>query len=140
MANIDITNIDNGPLVLGDEEFEDGLIAFAGADTFAEGTILARNTSTLKFQLYVKGGSSNGNGVPVGVLTYAVSRTGAGDVMGRVLMKGKVNAKRLIIDADGDDSNIDATVRDLLRNKGIVPEIVTNLSRYDNPQPTESDS
>jgi hypothetical protein len=140
MANIDIQNNDLGPLMLGGEEFEDGLIAFAGTDTFAAGTILARNTSTLKFQLYVKGGSSNGNGVPVGVLTYAVSRTGAGDVMGRVLMKGKVNAKRLIIDADGDDSNIDATVRDLLRSKAIVPENVTNLSRYDNPQPTESDS
>lgn len=140
MANIDIQNNDLGPLMLGGEKFEDGLVTFGGTDTFAAGTILARNTSTKKFQLYAIGGNSNGNGVPVGVLTYPISRTGAGDVPARVLMSGTVNKKKLIVDADGDDSNIDALVMDLLRSKGIVPEHLDNLSRYDNPQPTESDS
>ena len=56
------------------------------------------------------------------------------------MMGGEVNENRLIIDADGDNSNVDATVRDLLRQTGIEPVDVQQLAREDNIQPTESDS
>lgn len=127
-----ITNIDNGSVALRDEEFRDELLTFGGADVLAAGTILARNTSTLKLQLYVKGGSSNGNGIPHFVLTYPVTAMGAGDIPVRVLSKGVVNKKRLVIDADGNDSNIDGTVIDLLRQVAITPVDVKQLGVLDN--------
>jgi len=140
MANLVRTVIDNGDVIVERGEFEDGLLEFAGADTFVAGTIIARNTSNDKFQLYVKGGSSNGNGVPVAILVNEEVRTGVGDNPVRLMMDGIVNEKRLVIDADGDNSNVDGAVRDLLRQTGIVPIPVEQLKREDNPQPSESDS
>ena len=121
MANLTTTEIDIGDVELERSEFEDGVINFSGADVLARGTILARNTSTLKWQIYVKGGSSNGNGVPQGVLSHEVEALGSGDLPVRVAIRALVNVNRLIIDADGDASNIDATVRDLLREHNITP-------------------
>lgn len=140
MANIDITDINTRPVVIDGRSYEDGLLTFAGADTFAPGTILARNTSTKKFQLYVKGGSSNGNGVPRAILTSEVTKAGSGDLGVRVLVAGEVNKKALIIDADGDGGNIDGNVLDLLRQTGLVPEDLDQLGRHDNPQSTGGDS
>lgn len=134
MANIAITNIDTGSIALRNEEFADDSITFAGADVLAAGTILARATTTGKLVIYAKGGSTDGNGVPVAVLTYPVTATTAGNVAARVLISGTVNASRLVIDADGDASNVDATVLDDLRNVGIVGVPVDQLGRYDNPQ------
>lgn len=121
MANLTTTEVDIGDLELERSEFEDGVINFGGADVLARGCILARNTSTLKWQIYVKGGSSNGNGTPQGVLSHEVTATGSGDLPVRVMIKGTVNVNRLIIDAQGDASAIDATVRDLLREHNITP-------------------
>jgi hypothetical protein len=42
MANITIENIDTGSVIIEDEKFNDVILAFPGADTYAEGTILAR--------------------------------------------------------------------------------------------------
>jgi hypothetical protein len=126
------TTIDNGSVELEGGEFRDELITFAGTDTFAAGTILARDSVSLKLVLFVKGGSTNQNGIPKAVLTYPVSRTGAGDVKGRVLIAGKVNKNRLIIDADGTDANIDAAVIDQLRDYGIDPVDVQQLGALDN--------
>lgn len=121
MANREETSIDIGALKFETGEHEHHLLTLAGTDDIAKGTILARHSGTGKFSLFVKGGSSNGNGIPKGVLTHDVSRVGAGDVPVSVLTKGTVNQKRLIIDADGDDSNIDAAVLDQLRDYGITP-------------------
>ncbi len=140
MANIVNTSNDTGSSIVERGEFEDGAVIFAGADTFAAGTILARHTTNLKFQLYVKGGSTDGDGVPVAILVNESVRTGAGDNNERVAISGTYNENRLIIDADGDNSNIDATVRDLLRQSMLLPIDVEQLARLDNPQPTESDS
>lgn len=126
------TTIDNGSVELEGGEFRDELITFAGADTFAAGTILARDSSTLKLVLFVKGGVTNGNGIPKAVLTYPVTATGAGDKKSRVLIAGKVNKNRLIIDADGNDSNIDGAVIDQLRDYGIDPVDVQQLGALDN--------
>lgn len=42
MSNSTITNVDNGTVILADEKFDDVTLAFPGADTYVEGTILAR--------------------------------------------------------------------------------------------------
>ncbi len=135
--NLEVTNIDNRDLLLGGEKFQDELLTLAGADELKAGTILARSSATEKLVLFVKGGSTNENGIPKVVLPYAVSASGSGDVSVRVLVAGEVDASKLVIDADGDDSNIDAPVRDQLRSYGIVPVDLTDNSTLDN-QPEDS--
>jgi len=132
MANLNIENVDLGQIALEEGDFENHVITFGGADLLAAGTILARNTTSLKWQIYVKGGSTAGNGVAQGVLTYPVEATGAGDVAAAVLIRGTVNQDRLIIDADGDGSNVDEAVLDDLRDSGIVAKPVKQLAQQDN--------
>lgn len=132
MPNITVTNNDIGSVILENAKSEDDIITFAGADTFVAGTILARDSVSLKLVLFVKGGATNENGIPKVVLTYDVTATGAGDVPARVMLKGSVRFERLIIDADGDNSNIDQAVRDELRDYGIDVRSVTELNILDN--------
>lgn len=135
MSNIENTPLDSGSVQVRKCEFGDELITFGGADDLAEGTILARDSSTLKLRLFVKGGSTNGNGIPKVVLAHRVVATGSGDLPCRVIKAGVVDKNRLIIDADGDASNVDAAVLDQLRDYGIQTESVSELGRVDNPQP-----
>lgn len=132
MSNITITNLDTGNVLLGEGEFKDELLTFAGAATVVEGTILARDSVSLKMVPFVKGGVVNENGIPKSVLTYDVVAAGAGDESIRSLTKGNVRVPRLIIDADGDGSNIDAVVLDQLRNYAIISVDVDNNSVLDN--------
>lgn len=128
-----ITNIDNSSVIVKDAEFKhDAEITFAGADTFAAGTILAVDSSSLKFVLFVKGGSTNENGIPKGVLTLDVVATGAGDEISDIMIAGSVRKEKLIIDADGDDTNVDQAVLDQLRDYGLIPVFVTDVSELDN--------
>jgi hypothetical protein len=120
---------------VGHCEFRDELINFSGADDLKEGTILARDSSTLKLRLFVKGGSTNENGIPKAVLAHRLVVTASGDAACRVIIRGDVDKNRLVIDADGDDSNVDAMVVDQLRDYGITPVPVDELARVDNPQP-----
>lgn len=139
MANIEITNNDTGSVELHDGEFIDDSLTFGTAGTVKKGTILARDSLSKRLVPYAKGGSTNENGVPKAVLTYDVTATGAGNVPVRALIKGTVNARRLVIHADGDDSNIDAPVLDQLRSYAIVAAPASQLGIYDNPE-GESDS
>lgn len=132
MATLDITNIDLGGVILEDPSFDDETVTFAGADTFAAGTILARDTVSGKLVLYAVGGSTNGNGVPCAVLTYQLVRAGAGDLPARVLVGGKVKRQRLVVDAAGNDSTITQAVKDLLRARGIIAVETKQLSKLDN--------
>lgn len=132
MANSTITNVDSGSVEISGGEFQDDTITFAGADTFVSGTILARDTGTNKLVIYVKGGVAAGNGIPCVVLTTDVVATGAGDESARVMIKGNVNKSRLVIDADGDASNVDAVVVDELRARGITSIAVSQLAQLDN--------
>lgn len=127
-----VTNVDQGSVILKNAEHRDDVLTFAGADDFAEGTILARDSVSGKLVLFVKGGVVNENGIPKAVLTYPVSNAGAGDVNIRAMVSGDVRKERLIIDADGDDSNIDAAVIDQLRDYGIVAHNVKELAILDN--------
>ncbi len=132
MANSTITNLDLGSVILQNAEFIDATITFAGADTFAAGTILARDDVSLKHVLFAKGGVTNDNGTPRAILTQEVIAAGAGDEQSRIAIKGSFRKERLIIDADGDDSNIDGAVIDQLSQAGLTPINVTELQSLDN--------
>lgn len=132
MSNIAIQNNDLGNVILEDVRFEDGLLTFGGAGTIVAGTILARDSVSLLYVPFVKGGVVNENGIPKAVLTYDVTATGAGDVPMRALVNGRVRKERLIIDADGDGSNVDAAVLDQLRDYSITALSVKDLSVLDN--------
>lgn len=132
MSNITITNIDNGSVFIEQGQFEDGLLTFAGAATVVEGTILAVDSVSLKYVPFVKGGTTNENGIPKAVLTYDVTATGAGDEIIRAGIQGDVRIDKLIIDADGDGSNVDKAVLDQLRDYGITPRTVSELNILDN--------
>ncbi len=132
MSNITITNNNAGSVILESGEFRDDLLTFAGVATVKEGTILARDSVSLKLVPFVKGGSTNGNGIPKAVLTYAVTSTGAGDVSIRDMVSGSVRKPLLVIDADGDASNIDNAVIDQLRDYSLVSIDVQELNILDN--------
>lgn len=127
-----VTNIDLGNVVLCDAEFKDDLLTFAGAATVLEGTILARDSVSGKLVPYVIGGSTNENGIPKTVMTYDVTAAGAGDVAVRSMISGKVRKERLVVNADGDDSNITNAILDQLRSYSIVPVSVDELNILDN--------
>lgn len=127
-----ITNNDTGVALFKGGEYEDALLTLAGADVIASGTILARDSVSLKYVLFVKGGSTNENGIPKAVLLDPVTSTGAGDVTIRPLIEGTLRKEKIVIDADGDDSNVDAAVRDQLRDYGLPVVDVTELNTLDN--------
>lgn len=127
-----VTNVDQGNVILNDGKFEDDELTFAEAGTVVEGTILARDSATKKLIPFVKGGTTNENGIPKAVVTYDVTATGAGDVPIRALIGGEVRKERLVIAADGDDSNVDSDVRDQLRDFGVTVIDVQQLAVLDN--------
>jgi len=132
MANLTVTNLDIGSVVLEGGKFDDNLLTFAGADTFVSGTILALDSISLKWVIFVKGGVANENGIPKAVLTQDITATGAGDVATRALIAGSVRKQRLVIDADGDDSNIDKAVIGQLQDYSIIAISVEELNILDN--------
>lgn len=132
MANLTITNNDIGNVVVKDAQFRDIAITFAGAGTLLEGTILAVDSVSLKAVPFVKGGTTNENGIPKLILTYEVTADGAGDEQERAAVAGSYNLQRLVIDADGDASNIDQAVVDQLRDYSLIPLDVQELNILDN--------
>jgi hypothetical protein len=58
--------------------------------------------------------------------------TAGGDYVVRPMKTGGVRAERLVIDADGDASNITAAILDELRSAGIYAQSVTDDSVLDN--------
>lgn len=132
MPDPTITNVNIGDSILSDAKFRDELLTFAGAGTIAAGTILARDSVSLKLVPFVKGGVANENGIPKAIVTYDIVAVGAGDESIRAGVDGCYRKERLIITADGDDSNIDNAVIDQLRDYGLVPQNVSELNIQDN--------
>lgn len=132
MPNLTVTNNNLGTVLIEGAAFRDELLTFAGAATVLEGTILARDSVSLKMVPYVKGGVANENGIPKEIITYDVVSTGAGDVSVRAGVSGEYRKELLIIDADGDGSNIDDAVLDELRDYGLTPLDVSELNILDN--------
>lgn len=142
-TNYTNTECDVGTVQVRDCEFQDELLTLAGADDLKEGTILARDSSSLKLRIFVKGGSTNENGIPKVVLAHrcVTGTSGSHNVSVRVINAGFVKKERLVIDADGDDSNVDKKVLDQLRDYGgIVALNAASLGRVDNPQPEPDES
>lgn len=133
MPNITRTVCDTGGIFKpgSKSEFRDELLTLAGADDLLEGTILARDSVSLKLVLYVKAGSTNQNNIPKVILPYAVSASGAGDIRVRVAIKGEFIKERLVIDLDQNDTNIDALVIDQLRAVGLTAVSAQQLAALD---------
>lgn len=70
--------------------------------------------------------------MPKAILTYDVTATAAGDVPIRAGVAGGYRKERLVIDADGDDSNVTPAILDQLRAYGLVPVNVNELGILDN--------
>lgn len=75
---------------------------------------------------------AGGAQVPKFILTYDVTAAGAGDEAIRAGVSGKYRKERLIIDADGDGSNITDAILDQLRDYSLVPIDVQELNILDN--------
>jgi hypothetical protein len=132
MANPTKTTVDVGSCQLRDIETDDGVLTFPGAATYVEGTLLAVDSVSLKYVPFVKGGATNQNGIVKALLASPMTAGGAGDQPVRVIVKGVVKKERLVIVADGDDSNIDRAVIDGLRDYGIQPLSTKQLAVLDN--------
>jgi hypothetical protein len=131
MADPTITNVDVGQIAIAVSDFEHHVWTAGGADELVAGTIVARLTSTGKWGIYAPAGTL-GLEIARGVLTYNAVATGAGDVPVSVLVRGTVNQDRLIIDADGDGSNVDEAVIDDLNDHGILAKPVLQIAQLDN--------
>lgn len=132
MSNKTVTNVDLGSVVLEGADFRDEPLTFEGAGTVLAGTILARDSVSLKLVPFVKGGATNQNGIAKALLTYDVTATGAGDIRVRAAVAGKFRKERLIIAADGTGVNVDGAVLDGLRDYGLTPVDVQQLAILDN--------
>lgn len=69
MANMTVTNIDTGSVEIANGEFRDELLAFAGVDTIAAGTILARRKVATAVTASAITGTGNGTLTAATVVT-----------------------------------------------------------------------
>jgi len=133
---ITITNVDLGSIFLQSFAigFENDTLTVPANTTISEGTILARDSVSGNLVPFVTDGSTNENGIPKTVISYDVvnGTTSAVNQAVRVPVTAKVRAQRLIIQADGDNSNVTAAVKDQLRDFGIHPIAVDDESILDN--------
>lgn len=128
--NIKITENDCTPLSGKEAGFRDATFA-ATAEAFKAGTLLAID-ATGKYIPFVKGGTAPAD-VPVAVLTSDVDATGgAADFPIRPQIKGECRLAKLIIQADGDNSNIDDVVINQLQDFNVTVVDSTQLSGFDN--------
>lgn len=134
MDNITITNNDLDNVILKDGEFRDDFLAFDATTptTLLKGTILARNSTTLKLVPFIKGAVNDEVGIPKAVLTYDVQFEGPGEAAIRAMVSGSIRRESLIIHDDGDGSNIDDKVLDELRDFTLVSIDVQELNILDN--------
>lgn len=120
-----------------DLEFPNLGITFAvtaGDTAWDTGDIITATVSAesgLPLVAYVKGTGTNGAQVPKAVMPYGLTATGAGTLAARPIVGGRVNADRLVIDADGDATNVDDAVLDMLKASGIDAISVTQLAKLD---------
>lgn len=75
---------------------------------------------------------TNGAQVPVAILPYEVVQTGSASVACSALIGGVVRQDKLVIDADGDATNVSDHVMDLLANAGFTVQLNTDVSVLDN--------
>lgn len=127
-GEITITNFDTGGVVMGNNEYEDGLLKFAGADTFVEGTILARDPSDDTW-VPCDPDESDGTEIPSAILTIETAALAAGNVSIRGMISGKVRLDKLVYDGGQD---VDVATVDALRSYGILAVDVEETGVLDN--------
>lgn len=132
MANITITNNDLGSVALEvdgtlEATLHNGAIT---EQTFAEGTLLARNVADGKLYPFDPASVVPDLNVPSYVLTYAVTAP-VGDVPVVAMSAGKVNQNRLVIH---DGTPVAAAHLHALLERPIIPVDVEQLAKIDNPQ------
>ncbi len=108
-----------------DPTYRDRTFTAAAAKTYPLGTLLS-DDGTGKLVVYVKGGDP-----AVAVLAVDTTVAAAGDVLVRPLVAGKCLQDQLIIDADGDGSNVDITEVESLRDFSIIVEKNRDLSKLE---------
>lgn len=104
----------------------DGAVDFVAGDFFT--LTVAADGDLVVFATNGVGGAQ----IPLAILTYEVVATAQQDIPIRAGVAGEYRKELLIIDADGDDSNITNAVMDQLRHFGLVPINVTELNIQDN--------
>ncbi len=104
----------------------DGATDFVAADTAT--LTVAADGKMVVFAIAGAGGAQN----PKAILTYDVVAAGAGNEAIRAGVSGSYRKERLIIDADGDGSNITDAILDQLRDFSLVPIDVQELNILDN--------
>lgn len=104
----------------------DGSTDFIVGDSFT--LTVAADGDLVPFSLTGVGGVQ----IPVAVLTYDVTKASSGDVPIRAMVGGEVRKERLIIDADGNGTNVSNVVLDKLRDYGIFAVDVQELNILDN--------
>lgn len=124
MANIRITDIDYGSIMLGGEEWSDETLTLAAIGIYQQGTIFMRASD-----VYVPY-PGTGDGA-LAVLPYSLNIEQAGSSRQRLLIAGRVNRDRLVI--HGETDPIPVATLDALRDFGIIPIAVDQLTTYDNP-------
>lgn len=126
-----VTNIDLGSVMYSEGVFNPVDFKFLAAETWLEGTILARVESDGTYVPFVVGGTANVNGTPKVILTYE-STSGITTISGKVLMGGVVVKERLVIHGDADLTNLTEVHIEQLRDYGILTQSVQELSVLDN--------
>lgn len=104
----------------------DGATDFVVGDKFS--LTVAADGKMVVFALAGAGGAQ----IPVAIVTYEIVAAGAGNEPIRAGVAGSYRKERLVIDADGDATNVDNAVMDQLRNSGLVPIDVQELNILDN--------
>jgi len=99
---------------------------FALADFFT--LTVAADGKMVPFAIAGAGGAQ----IPNAVIVNDVVATGAGNEPVRPMISGHVRKEKLIIDADGDGSNITDAILDQLRDFTIVSDDVQELNIFDN--------
>ena len=136
MANMTRTVLDYGSIVLKSGNIQFFTLTATSEKTLKRGSILARDSVTGFLVEYVKGGSTNGNGVPLTVLaeetTVTAAEVAAGLCKVSCFTEATLRQDGLVIIADGDASNVDYVELDGLRSMNIDTSKVTDQSVLDN--------
>lgn len=105
-----------------------GATQFATADVIAMTTTAQSGTPLVLFDV----DGVNGAQVPVAILPYEVAKTSSGSVAADALYAGVVKKEKLVIDADGDSTNVTDHVMDQLASAGFTVVFNTDVSVLDN--------
>lgn len=119
-----IQNFDLGGICLGNNEFETGVITLGSGDSCKAGQFLLRDTG--KFEVLTDSDTE----VPVAICMEDITNSGnaSADFPTRVLIAGKVNAGKLLVNAAAPT----AAELDMIRGVGIIPIPVKELGMQDN--------